>query len=189
MLWESFAVVSRSHCSGLLGVSGVSGVSGVNCCNSCCHSLFLALQHYNDMQWALLDFSYSDHLICSAWPLPDGQMSRHNVQVTSRWGLSQSLLATISESNRSATPHGCHHQLPGRHHKVRCPCANGQHPGTQRALGQPPAPQTQPDPLVCWSSCCTDQRKRHEKGTEQVSLLANGVPSECLDAQIRDVGF
>ena len=29
----------------------------------------------------------------------------------------------------------------GGHHQVRCPCANGQHLGTQRALGQPPAPQ------------------------------------------------
>ena len=121
------------------------------------------------------------------------------VQVTSRWGLSQSLLAMISES---AAAHGCHMALvkileltllpvaqwpsgvPGRHHQVRCPCANGQHPGTQRALGQPPAPQRTPVTPV---TPVTRARGTFKQGTEQVSLLANGVPSECLDAQIDQI--
>jgi len=64
MLLESFAVVSRSCCSRLLGVSGVSGV---NSCNSCCHSVFLALQHYNAMQWTLLDISYPDVMAILCW--------------------------------------------------------------------------------------------------------------------------
>ena len=31
-------------------------------------------------------------------------------------------------------------------------------------------------------------RGTFKQGTEQVSLLANGVPSECLDAQIDQIG-
>ena len=64
MLLESFAVVSRSCCSRLLGVSGVSGV---NSWNSCCHSVFLALQHYNAMQWTLLDISCPDVMTILCW--------------------------------------------------------------------------------------------------------------------------